>query len=194
MAFGPEGHLAAGFASNEGVGGGVVLFDARGQRLRVAPLEVKEGVVSSVAFGPEGHLAAGFISDEGVSGGVVLFDARGQRLRDAPLEVKEGKVYSVAFGPEGHLAAGFGSFEIGGGRDWRGAGGVVLFDARGQRLRDAPLEVKEGKVYSVAFGPEGHLAAGFGSIGGVGGGVVLFDARGQRLRDAPLEVKEGKVI
>ena len=43
-----------------GVGGGVVLFDARGERLRPAPLEVKEGEVTSVAFGPEGKIAAGY--------------------------------------------------------------------------------------------------------------------------------------
>ena len=48
---------------------------------------------------------------------------------------------------------------------WRrgGGGGVVLFDARGERLRPAPLEVKEGGVTSVAFGPEGQIAAGYAS-------------------------------
>ena len=58
----------------------------------------------------------------------------------------------------------------------RGGGGVVLFDARGERLRPAPLEVKEGDVTSVAFGPEGQIAAGYGGGGGGVGGVVLFDA------------------
>jgi hypothetical protein len=52
---------------------------------------------------------------------------------------------------------------------------VVLFDARGERLRPAPLEVKLGGVTSVAFGPEGRLAAGY-RRGGDDGGVVLFDA------------------
>ena len=105
--------------------GGVVLFDARGERLRPAPLEVKEGEVTSVAFGPEGRIAAGYSGDDcigGDGGGVVLFDARGERLRPAPLEVKEGGVTSVAFGPEGQIAAGY---TRGG-----GGGGVVLFDAR----------------------------------------------------------------
>ena len=96
----------------------MVLFDARGERLRPAPLEVKEGDVRSVAFGPEGKIAAGY--GRGV-GGVVLFDARGERLRPTPLEVKEGSVKSVAFGPEGKIAAGYGVFG--------GGGGVVLFDA-----------------------------------------------------------------
>ena len=85
-----------------------MLFDARGERLRPAPLEVKEGDVTSVAFGPEGKIAAGYSG--GVRGsGVVLFDARGERLRPAPLEVKEGSVTSVAFGPEGKIAAGYGA-------------------------------------------------------------------------------------
>ena len=190
VAFGPEGKIAAGYSGGGvfggGGGGGVVLFDTRGERLRPAPLEVKEGDVTSVAFGPEGKIAAGY-SGVGVEvggvvygggGGVVLFDARGERLRPAPLEVvKEGDVTSVAFGSEGKIAVGYG-------------GGVVLFDARGERLRPAPLEVKEGYVSSVAFGPEGKIAAGYGVYGG-GGGVVLFDARGERLRPAPLEVKEG---
>ena len=97
----------------------MVLFDARGERLRPAPLEVKEGDVRSVAFGPEGKIAAGY-GGRGSGGGVVLFDARGERLRPAPLEVKEGDVRSVAFGPEGKIAAGYGG---------GGGGGVVLFDA-----------------------------------------------------------------
>jgi len=102
-------------------GGGVVVFDARGERLRPAPLEVKEGYVRSVAFGPEGQLAAGYDGVIFISvGGVVVFDARGERLLPAPLEVKKGgDVRSVAFGPEGRIAAGFG---VG------GVGDVVLFD------------------------------------------------------------------
>jgi hypothetical protein len=177
VAFGPEGQIAAGYGVG-GARGGVVLFDTRGERLRLAPLEVKEGHVNSVVFGPEGQIAAGYGYFAG-AGGVVLFDARGQRPRPTPLEVKEGHVTSVALGPEGQIAAGYG----GGAR-----GGVVLFDARGQRLRPTPLEVREGHVTSVAFGPEGQIAAGYGV-----GGVVLFDTRGERLRLAPLEVKEGHV-
>ena len=75
---------------------------------------------------------------------------------------------SVAFGPEGRIAAAYG---VHGGV---GGVGVVLFDARGERLRPA-LEVKEGDVTSVAFGPEGQIAAVYG-VNGPGGGVVLFDA------------------
>src|SRR5208337_406924 len=133
IAFGPEGQIAAGYGRGvDFVGGvgGVVLFDARGERLRPTPLEVKEGEVRSVAFGPEGQIAAGY--SVGFGGGVVLFDARGERLRPTPLEVKEGNVRSVAFGLGGQIAAGYGVFV-------RGVGGVVLFDVRGERLRPAPL-------------------------------------------------------
>ena len=80
----------------------------------------------------------------------------------------------MAFGPEGRVAAGY-SAGVG------GVGGVVLFDAGGERLRPAPLEVKEGEVTSMAFGPDGRIAAGYSGVGG-GGGVVLFDAGGERLR------------
>jgi hypothetical protein len=138
----------------------VVLFDARGERLRPAPLAVKEGFVEGVAFGPEGKIAAGYGSGVPGTSGVVLFDALGERLRPAPLAVKEGWVHGVAFGPEGKIAACFGNI---------GVGGVVLFDARGDRLRPAPLEVKDGGS-SIAFGPDGKLAMGSSD------GVVLLDA------------------
>ena len=48
----------------------------------------------------------------------------------------------------------------------------------GERLPHAPLKVKEGSVTSVAFGPEGQIAAGYD---GKRDGVVLFDARGERV-------------
>ena len=195
VAFGPGGKIAAGYGFLD-VRGGVVLLDACGQPLVPAPLEVKEGGVMSVTFDPEGKIAAGYIGRRGA--GVVLFDARGERLRPRPLQVDEGTVTRVAFGPEGKIAAGYNA-------RYRGVGGVVLFDARGERLRPAPLEVKEGDITSVAFGPRGKIAVGYSvvvtvgtaggffSVRGGGGGVVLFDARGERLRPAPLEVKEGNI-
>ena len=79
------------------------------------------------------------------------------------LHVPEGLVTSVAFGPEGKIAVGYGGDRPGGDvlSDVR-VGGVVLFDARGERLRPTPLKVKEGAVTSVAFGTEGQIAAGYG--------------------------------
>src|SRR5208282_3874068 len=101
VAFGPGGTLAAGCSLRGG--GGVVLLDARGERLRAA-IEVKEGTVTSVAFSPGGTIAAGY--DRAGGGGVVLLDAKGERLR-AAIEVKEGTVTSVAFSPGGTIAAGY---------------------------------------------------------------------------------------
>jgi hypothetical protein len=162
----------------------VVVFGARQERLRAAPLEVREGSVSGVAFGPAGRLAVGY--QRGPGGGVVVFDARRKRLRHAPLEVPEGRVSSVAFGPEGQLAAVYSV--VWGPKHpmvdgvFRGGGGVVVFDARGQRLLPAPLEVQEGSLMSVAFGPMGQLATGYGKEG-----VVLFDVdRGSWRRKAGL--------
>jgi hypothetical protein len=83
------------------------------------------------------------------------------------LPVAEGIVNSVAFGPEGRIAAGY---------DGRGSGGgVVVFDARGERLLRRPV-VEQGNVTGVAFGPEGRIAAGYGTSARGDGGVVVFDA------------------
>ena len=181
VAFGPEGKIAAGYGVGGG-GGGVVLFDARGERLRPAPLEVKEGGVTSVAFGPEGKIAAGY----GVAAAAAAWcsSTPGASGSD-PRRWRSRRAMSRAW-PSGRRARSPRDMASG-----VGGGGVVLFDARGERLRPAPLEVKEGYVTSVAFGPEGKIAAGYGGSGV--GGVVLFDARGERLRPAPLEVKEGYV-
>jgi WD40 repeat protein len=119
VAFGPDGRIAAGYyGPGGGRGGGVVVFDARGERVRPAPLAVKEGQVSGVAFGPDGRIAASYEVVGGV-GGVAVFDARGERLLRRPV-VKGGWVSGVAFGPDGRIAAGY--------NDVAG-GGVVVFDA-----------------------------------------------------------------
>jgi hypothetical protein len=62
---------------------------------------------------------------------------------------------------------------------------VVLFDANLRRLATGPLAIREGGVMSVAFGPDGKLAAG------IPGGVVLFDANLRRLAPGPLVIREG---
>jgi hypothetical protein len=108
--------------------------------------------VSSVAFSPDGKaLAAGYGGGIGGGGGVVVWDvAARQRLSVPPLPVNGVFVSSVAFSPDGKaLAAGCGV-------------GVVLFDARGERLRTAPLVVGEDSVDRVAFEPSGTIAAGYG--------------------------------
>jgi hypothetical protein len=58
-------------------------------------------------------------------------------------------------------------------------GCVVLLDGHGERLRADPIAIKEGKVTSVAFGPNDTVAAGYahrddrGNI--LDGGVALLD-------------------
>jgi hypothetical protein len=74
----------------------------------------------------------------------------------------------VGFGPDGRIAAGYV------GRD-REPSGVVVFDARGERVRPAPPAVREGRVMGVGFGPDGRIAAGYDGFGPAGG-VVVFDA------------------
>ena len=100
MAFDGSGRIAAGYhAGVGGVGGGVVLFDARGERVRPAPLEVKEGGVASVAFDGSGRIAAGY-GVVGVGGGVVLFDGnpaswrrKAERLANRNFTWEEWKRY-----------------------------------------------------------------------------------------------------
>ncbi len=86
MAFSPNGKtIAAGHRDRVG-GGGVVLWDAAGRkRLADGPLDVKEGIVESVAFSSDGKtIAAGYWSGSG-GAGVVLWDTAGcKRLVDAP--------------------------------------------------------------------------------------------------------------
>ena len=197
VAFGPGGTIAAGYRRGVyvygGVGGGVVLLDPKGERLRAVPIVVKEGWVTGVAFGPGGTIAAGF--SRGVDGGVLLLDPKGERLRADPIEVKEGWVTGVAFGPGGTIAAGYARSGVGGvGGVWVG-GGVVLLDPKGERLRTVPIKIKEGGVNSVAFGPGGTIAAEYrrGFDGGVDGGVLLLDPKGERLRTVPIKIKEGGV-
>jgi WD40 repeat protein len=176
-----DGTIAAGYPTNDRGGrGGVVLFDARGDRLSAAPLEVNESAVTSVAFGPDGTIAAGIA---GATGGVVMFDTQGHRLRPEPLRVHEGGVVCLAFGPRNTIAAGC--------EKGYGPGGVVLFDAQGQRLRPEPVGIEGSTVTSVAFTLDGTIAAGY-EYGGRGG-VMLFDIRGEPLRPKPLEVSEGSV-
>ena len=103
-----------------------MVFDARGERRRPAPLEVKEGGVTGVAFGPEGRIAAGYSgSTRRRRGGL---RRAGERLLRRPA-VKGGQVRSVAFGPEGRIAAGYFVDGDGGEANPPAVGGVVVFDA-----------------------------------------------------------------
>jgi WD40 repeat protein len=163
--------------------------------LRLAEIGLGGITVYSVAFSLDGKtLAAGygrFIE----GGGVVLWELSARdRLAGEPLPMREGSITSVAFSPDGRtLAAGHHRFRIDG-----GGSGVVLWDmSTRKRLAEEPLPVKEGKVSSIAFSPDGKtLAAGYYRFG-VGDskfGVVLWDmSTRKRLAEEPLPVKEGQV-
>jgi WD40 repeat protein len=195
VAFGPDGKTIATGYTVSGAGG-VMLWDVAGRgRLVDASRHVREGDVYRVAFSPDAKtIMAGYGVHSGSGCGVVLWDTGGlKRLVDAPLDIREGDVHGVAFSPDGKtIAAGYSAVvsEV-------VMGGIVLWDTAGRRrLIDAPLEVKEGPVRTVAFSPDGKtIAAGYaGRYAGDGGGMVLWDAANRkRLVDAPLGVKEGFV-
>jgi TIR domain/AAA ATPase domain len=184
VAFGPQGHIAAAYGALGA--GGVVLFDVAKKRLRPTEIRVPQAHLTSVAYGPKGLIVAGYWSTTdhgtfGKDGGVVLFDSEGKRLPRSPLIVKEGNVTKLAVSPDGRIAAGYSIPK----EDTRfGNGGVVLFDSEGNRLTADPLVVEEGTVTSVAFGPNGQIAAGFFSADSKGG-VVIFDATGRRVLGVP---------
>ena len=195
MAFGPGGVLAAGYGFNKKAGeakveGGVLLLDSNGKRLR-APLDVKEGEVEGLAFGPRGVLAVGYVAKVPVDFGngvktsradrcgVMLFDPQGRQIRSIALEPYEGTLESVAFGTDGSLAIGCDESGILiGGNAPSLKDHVFFFDAGGNRIRP-PLEMDNGILNSVTFGPTGVLAVGSNS--GLNSVLELFDARGVRL-------------
>ena len=171
------------------VGGGVVLFDAQGERLRPAPLKVKEGVCHERglrAGGPDRRGICNWRLRASAAAAAWCSSTPGASGSD-PHRWRSRRALSRAWpsGREGQIAAGYA-------RRRRGGGGVVLFDARGERLRPAPLEVKEGDVNERGLRAGGPDRRGIWRVR-ASGGVVLFDARGERLRPAPLEVKEGSV-
>ena len=157
MVFGPTSTLAAGYA--HGDSGGVVLFDAEGERLQGPTQVVRGGQVASIALGPESHISTGYFQ------GNLTFHPRADVLQTAvqrvPIWGYRG-ARSIAFAASGETAVGFSSEDPIIGR-------VVLFDAEGQLLWPTPLDMKHAPVTSLAFGPAGKLAVG------VDDNVLVFD-------------------
>ena len=153
-----------------------------------------------MAFSSDGKtLAAGY---RGPGGGVVLWDVTTRkRLVPDALSLTEGELSSVAFSSNGKLlAVGYrgrrGTVQKvgappGGPHSFvgHGSGGVVLWDmTANKRLVEGTLEVREGRVSSVAFSSDGKtLAAGYeGNEGQLYGDAI----RRKHPRQDPLQVKQ----
>ena len=189
VVFGPRGQIAVGCYDEEPIGTtkvGVELFNAGGNQGRYAFMEVNEGEVRAIAFGPDGQLAVGYSDPSvGKGGGIVLFNTEGKRIRPAGLKdsrgggvmkVREGGVRSLAFGPEGRIAAGYAvEVSVNTGDRYIEGGGVVLFDASGERYFAGFLDVPEGSADRVAFGPNGTIAALALPRRGGEGSIIYFD-------------------
>ncbi|WP_165244546.1 toll/interleukin-1 receptor domain-containing protein [Paludisphaera soli] len=188
MAFAPgkDLMLVAGYSRGEGADarGGVALFDRSGHLFRT--VDVAEGPVTSVAVDAAGAFAAGFgprhEDDSEAGGGVILFEINGRKVSSH--DVPEGYVRDVvlASGENPGLAVGYARGE---GHEARG--GVILFNPGGRKHLDVP----EGFVLSVSFGPSETLTAAY--ITDSGSGVVRFDGEGRRVGNLPLRVEEGHV-
>jgi WD40 repeat protein len=210
VAFGPGDTLAVGFAPGafdpqdplfqlqgfatkalQGDHGGVVLFNAKGEKLGYKPIEVKGSSITSVAISSGGIIAAGFargFSGSVSEGGVVLLDTKRDRLMVKIPEAQGRRDIKVASGPEGTVAVLYAR----GSKDSFEGAGLELFNAKGKKLRDQPIEINDDKVMSVAFGPGDTIAAGLAQRAG-GCRMVVFDAEGTKLRDTPITNVKGYV-
>jgi WD40 repeat protein len=123
-----------------GTGGGSVrLWDLK-SRTELPRLRVGTGFVDAVAFSPDGRTLAAADIQEGAS----LWNVQnGRRVTD--LDLSE----SVAFTSDGKVVAAGGSL----------GGPVVLLDTETTKQFGASLSHGVGDVYSLAFGPDGTLAA-----------------------------------
>jgi hypothetical protein len=179
VAVGPGGTIAASYLTR-GVNpilSGVVIFHKSGRRTL---LEAPEGQITSLAIGAGDIILAGYSGAGGV--GVMRLDAQGKRL-GAPFEVRKSAFTIRAFGPGGTIVTVGPHPEV---------SRVVLLDAQGNPVREAPIELP-GYFTSVAFGPEDNIAVGYWRSGKGGnaeaGGVVLLDKKGNRIRE-PIEFEK----
>jgi WD40 repeat protein len=188
VAFSADGKTLAatyGFVGLDGVGGGVLLWDAAVRKpLGEDRLAMPEGGLGSVAFSADGTLVAGYNSS--VGSGVMRWDVTARkRVSEGSMIVPNFGLRSVAFSADGKTLAFANS----------AGDGVRLWDMAGRKpLIDSPLTVLEGNIWSVVFSPDGKtLAVGYsGSVGG--GEVVLWDvAARKRTSEGRLAMPEGGV-
>jgi WD40 repeat protein len=174
VAFSPDSRTLA-----IGCGDRVVLWDvAEGKQARGSPLAVDEGFVQGVAFSPDGKLLAAGFNNNAYRGGVVLWSVADRRRLVPPLAVNEGEIRRVAFDGDGKtLATAFSRNRLS-----HYDGGVVLWDvASCQRLGLAPLVVREGGGYDIAFDNSGrNMAVKFYAANTNREGVLLFSLSPER--------------
>jgi WD40 repeat protein len=118
--------------------------------------------VTSVAFSPDGKIIAAGSDDETV----ILWDAVTYQKLGAPLTGHSGWITSIAFSPDGRILASGGCTENAHSTEECVAGQILLWDiAHRSRIGD-PLVSNTGAITSLAFSPDGTLAAGdyFGGI------------------------------
>jgi WD40 repeat protein len=112
--------------------------------------------VRSVAFSPDGKILASGDYD----GELILWDLAGYPL-GPPLQNHNGLIYSVAFSrPDGNKVASCGS-----------DGNIVLRDVEKPEKIIKSVPVGQGKLYSIAFSPDGNTI-GCGTESGI---IILYD-------------------
>ena len=133
-------------------------LDARPEVVRF--LHVPEGDVMSVAFGPEGQIAAGYAA----AAAAAAAWCSSTPGRAAPARAAGGQ---GGRGQEGDLRAGGRTSppDMTQSAPTSARGVMVLFDASGERLPiRRRLWSRRASVTSVAFGPEGQIAAGYSGV------------------------------
>jgi WD40 repeat protein len=121
-------------------------------------------LVESIAFSPDGKtLAAAY-----QNGVIVLWDMKTRRPMGPPLQGHSGFVYSVTFSPDGQTIASGSCAESNEGQGCN-QGEIILWNMQTASPIGEPLRGHDGKVYSIAFHPDGNILAS-----GSGDGTILL--------------------
>jgi len=137
--FSPDGQqLATG-----GEDGHIVIWDVITRRRSGPAMTVPHGAVLALAFSPDGR----FLASGGSGRSVAVWSIESRRLAGTPLATATEGVQRLAFTPDGRLLAAAASDRI-----------VNLWDVE-SRQAVAPITLQRSSATSVAFSPDGSLAA-----------------------------------